>query len=66
MAKMTGGSFRSSEPVADGTRNTGLGKPLPHLVSDKGADTFVASADLSNYDLSVLVKTQFTFFETTA
>ena len=61
MANMTGGSYLSSEPVADGSRNTGLGKPLPHLVSDKEADAFVASADLSRYDLSVLVRTQFPF-----
>ena len=36
-------------------------KPFPHLRSDKEAEDFVDTADLSEYDFSTLVPVQFEF-----
>jgi len=36
-------------------------KPLPKLTTDKAAETFIADADLTGYDLSVLKPVRFEF-----
>ena len=41
-------------------------KPLPKLSSDADAEAFVASADLTEYDLSSLVLTRVPFKAATA
>jgi hypothetical protein len=56
----TSGRITPCESVADTKKNGGPGNPLPHLDSDEAADAFIASANLSDYDLSALVKTQVT------
>lgn len=56
----TSGSLTPGETAADASVNGGLGNPMLHLDSDEAADAFVASANLSDYDLLALVKTEFT------
>jgi len=38
-----------------------MNKPLPTLRSDADAEVFVATADLTNFDLSVMTMVQFEF-----
>lgn len=59
----TSSSLTPGETAADASANAEPGNPLPHLDSDEAADAFVASANLSVYDLSALVKTQFTMLD---
>lgn len=66
MANTAVDSNTPSGLVADGSRNPVLGTVLPYFLSDEEADAFIASADILGYDLSVLVKTQFTLLDTTA
>ena len=56
----TSGSLTPGETAADASVNGGPGNPLPNLDSDEAADAFVASANLTDYDLSTLLKTQLT------
>jgi len=51
----------ANDAVADAGCDVVRGKPLPRLASEEEADTFVGSADLSDYDLSTLATTRFEF-----